>query len=132
MTSDAVQVGVAVAATAVALAVAARARSRERTAAVQASLDLTGFDGRVLLFTAPGCRRCGRVRAMLDAAGIRFAEHSFEHDAERLHAAGVTAVPLLVGRDAAGREVDRIAGQVRPRSLRRFRRRVGDAQITSV
>lgn len=123
--SDPARVVAAVAATAVAGTVVLAARVRDRRSAASAPLDLSGFPGRLVLFTDAGCRRCDQARAVLVAAGADFAEAAFDREPERLRAAGITAVPLLVGRDASGAEVGRIAGRLGRRSLDRLLARMG-------
>ncbi len=120
MRDTAVRIVVAAAATAVGLAVALRARAVERRSAAAAPLDLTGFPGRLVLFTDAGCRRCDQAKAVLTAAGAEFTEAAFDREPERLRAAGITAVPLLVGRDPSGAEVGRVAGRLGRRSLDRL------------
>jgi len=125
MSDGPLRIAVAAAITGVAVGVALRARVIERRRAAAAPLDLTGFRGRLLLFTDAGCRRCDQARAVLVEAGVEFVEAAFDREPDRLRAAGVTSVPLLVGRDAAGREVGRIAGRVGGRSLARLLARLG-------
>jgi len=120
-----VKVVAAAGAAVVALGVAGIARARERRSAAAAPLDLAGFSGRLLFFSDAGCRRCDQARAVLTAAGVPFTEAAFDREPERLRAAGVTAVPLLVGRDPAGGEVGRIAGRLGRRSLARLVARMG-------
>ena len=122
---DTARIVAAVAATAVAGAVVLAARATDRRSAAVAPLDLSGFPGRLVLFTDAGCRRCDQAKAVLVAAGAEFTEAAFDREPERLHAAGITAVPLLVGRDAAGAEVGRIAGRLGRRSLGRLLVRMG-------
>lgn len=119
MPDPAVRVAVAAAAAGAALAVAGWARAAQRRAAAAAPLDLSGFPGRLILFTDAGCRRCDQARAMLSAAGVSFVEAAFDLEPDRVRAAGVTAVPLLVGRDTAGSEVARVAGRLGRRALKR-------------
>lgn len=114
------RIALAVGATALALGVALQARAAERRKAASGPLDLTGVGGRLVLFTATGCRRCGRARAALIDAGAEFVEVEFDQDPDRVRAVGVTAVPLLVGRDASGAEVGRIAGRIGRRALARL------------
>ena len=121
----AVRIAVAVAAAGVAIGVALQARASERHEAAAAPLDLTGFDGRLLLFTDAGCHRCDRAREVLVAARVAFEEAAFDRQPERLRAAGITAVPLLVGRNSAGEEVGRVAGRLGSRSLARLLARMG-------
>lgn len=125
MRDVAVRLLVAAAATAGALLVALWARVRRRRAAAAAPLDLSGFPGRLVLFTDAGCRRCDGARAVLAAAGADFTEAAFDLEPERVRAAGVTAVPLLVGRNSAGAEVGRIAGRLDRRALDRLLARMG-------
>lgn len=120
-----VKVMVAVGTAAVGLGVAGAARVRERRRAASAPLDLAGFSGGLLFFSDAGCRRCDQARAILEGSGVTFTEAAFDREPERLRAAGVTAVPLLVGRSADGREVGRIAGKLDRRSLARLVSRMG-------
>jgi glutaredoxin len=110
----------ALGATALALGVALSARAAERRRAAAGPLDLSGIEGRLVLFTAAGCRRCAQARAALADAGVEFVEVAFDQDPDRVQAVGVTAVPLLVGRDSTGAEVGRIAGRIGRRSLARL------------
>lgn len=110
----------ALGATAIALGVALSARAAERRRAAAGPLDLSGIAGRLILFTAAGCRRCAQARAALAGAGVEFVEVAFDRDPDRVQAVGVTAVPLLVGRDSTGAEVGRIAGRIGRRSLARL------------
>ena len=107
-------VGVAGAGLAVAL-LAPRwsARRAERT-----PLDLSGIDGRLVLFTSRACRRCDAVRDLVSETGVGFTEVCYEDDEARFTAVGVGAVPLLVARDERGAVVGRLAGAAKPRRLR--------------
>ena len=120
MSSASMRIILAVGLAGAAVAVALSARVLERRRAAVAPLDLTGFEGRLLLITSADCRSCEQARALLNKAESEFVEVTFEHDGDRLRAAGVKAVPLLVGRDINGREVGRIAGKIGRRSLARL------------
>jgi len=109
-------VAVVVAALAVALLVPRlTARRAER-----APLDLSGVAGRLVLLSAAGCGRCGDLRGRLEALGADVTELRYEDDPERFRATGAAAVPVLVARDAAGREVARAAGRIGAGRLRRL------------
>jgi hypothetical protein len=82
-------------------------------------LDLSGVEGRILLFTDRRCTRCGTVRDMLAASGEEFEEIRFDDDPGLWAQIGVEAVPLLVVRDAAGRVTGKIAGVPRRARLQR-------------
>ncbi len=125
MSDIGVRVAVAVFAAGAALAVAGWARAGERRSAASAPLDLSGFSGRLILFSDAGCRRCDQARAVLIDAGVSFEEAAYDREPDRVRSAGVTAVPLLVGRDAAGGEVGRVAGRLGPRALHRLVSRMG-------
>lgn len=86
--------------------------------AERAPLDLSGIDGRVVLFTSRACRRCDAVRDLVSGTGVGFTEVCYEDDEARFAAAGVGAVPLLVARDEQGVAVGRLAGAARPRRLK--------------
>jgi glutaredoxin len=120
MSESFARIALAVGATALAFGVALQARAAERRRAAAGPLDLTGIGGRLVLFTAAGCRRCGQARAALTEAGAEFVDVEFDQDPDRVRAVGVTAVPLLVARDASGAEVARIAGRVGRRALARL------------
>jgi predicted DsbA family dithiol-disulfide isomerase len=96
----------------VALAVAWWARRRDRRGAIRARLDLTGIEGRVVFFSDATCARCDVVRARLEAIGVPFTEIGYDRDPEVHRQVGVTAVPLVVVRDATGAEERRFAGVV--------------------
>jgi glutaredoxin len=116
---EAVARGLLVAAAAgVALAVALLAPRWSARRAERAPLDLSGIDGRVVLFTSRACRRCDAVRDLVSGSGVEFTEVCYEDDGARFAAAGVGAVPLLVARDERGTVAGCLAGAVRPRRLR--------------
>jgi hypothetical protein len=125
MSDGAVRALAAVTAAGAALGVGMRARLIERRNAAAAPLDLDGFPGRLLFFTDAGCRRCDQARSLLVTAGVSFVETAFDREPDRLRTAGITAVPLLVGRDGDGHEVGRIAGRLGRRSLNRLLIRMG-------
>ncbi len=120
MSDATLRIAAAAVVTGAVVGVALRARVIERRRAAAAPLDLAGFPGRLLFFSDAGCRRCDQARVVLEEAGVEFVEAAFDREPARLRAAGVTAVPLLVGRDGAGREVGRIAGRIGRRSLARL------------
>jgi len=120
MSSASLRIVLAVGLTGVAVAVALSARVRERRRAALAPLDLAAFEGRLVLITSADCRTCEQAKQTLGEAEVDFVEVTFEHEGERLRTAGVTAVPLFIGRDAAGNEVGRIAGKIGRRSLARL------------
>ena len=124
MSDASLRIALAVGLAGVAVAVALYARVLERRRAAIAPLELGDFAGRLVLITSAGCRTCDQARTTLNEAGVEFVESTFEREGERLKAAGVTAVPLLVGRNAAGDEVGRIAGKIGQRSLARLLARV--------
>jgi hypothetical protein len=106
-----------------AAAAAAYAANRLRAArAAAAPVDVSGFEGRILLFTERSCRSCPVVRTMLEEAGAGFEEVRYEDRPEDHRRAGVGAVPLLVARDASGAVIGRIAGRPSKRALRRLLR----------
>lgn len=86
------------------------ARTAERRRAGRAPLDLQGIDGRVVFFSDATCTRCDIVRVHLESLGAEFVEIAYDRDPETHRRVGVTGVPLLVIRDADGREVRRFAG----------------------
>jgi predicted DsbA family dithiol-disulfide isomerase len=96
----------------VALGIAGFTRTRERHRAARSPVDLTGIEGRVVLFSDVACSRCDIVRAHLEGIGAPFTEVAFDADPDAVRRSGVTGVPLVVIRDAAGREVTRFAGVV--------------------
>ena len=116
--------GIAVAALLLAGAGHLHRRKRGRAAAA-IPLDLTGIDGRVLLFSDVACPTCDTARARLETAGAPFREIGYHLDPEAHRRAGVTAVPLIVVRNAAGGEVGRIGGRPVRRTLERLLRRAG-------
>ena len=120
MSDASLRISLAVGLAGVAVAVALSARVLERRRAAVVPLDLGDFAGRLVLITSAGCRSCDQARTTLNEAGVEFVESTFEREGERLKAAGVTAVPLLVGRNTAGEEVGRIAGRISRRALARL------------
>jgi len=108
--------GIAAAAAAAGYA-AGRLRARR---AASAPVDVSGLDGRLLLFTERSCASCTVVRSMLAEAGAGFDEIRYEESPEAHRRSGVTSVPLLVARDAGGVVVARIAGRPSKRALRRL------------
>lgn len=113
--------GVTGAALAVALVVPRWAGRR----AGRSPIDLAGIDGRVVFFSAASCRRCDVVRVRLSDTGARFTEVRFEDDPGRFEAAGVRAVPIVVGRDEHGTEVMRLAGRASSAQVRALVERCG-------
>lgn len=105
----------AVAALAGALGVAWWARTAERRRAGRVSLDLEGIEGRVVFFSDANCTRCDIVRAHLESLDAEYVEIAYDRDPETHRRVGVTGVPVVVIRDADGREVRRFAG-VMPKS----------------
>ena len=101
---------VVVAAIAVAVLVALTAHRRERRRAIRARLDLGGLEGRVIFFSDATCARCDIVRSHLEALAVEFTEIAYDREPEVHRRVGVTGVPLVVVRDAAGTEVRRFAG----------------------
>ena len=120
MSESVARIALAAGATALALGIALQARAAERRRAAAGPLQLDGIAGRLVLFTAAGCRRCEQARTTLTRAGVEFAEMEFDQDPDRVRSIGVAAVPLLVARDAAGAEVGRIAGRIGRRALARL------------
>ncbi|MDX1690550.1 MAG: glutaredoxin domain-containing protein [Acidimicrobiia bacterium] len=91
-------------------------------------VDVSGFSGRVLLFTDEACPSCGAARLALDRIGVDYVEISYAEHPEGLEAAGVESVPLLVVRAADGEEAGRIAGRPGRLRLRRLLARAGVAR----
>jgi glutaredoxin len=127
MSEPVARIALAAGATALALGIALQARAAERRRAAAGPLDLSGIAGRLVLFTAAGCRRCEPARNALTRTGVDFVEVAFDEQPDRVRAIGVAAVPLLVGRDASGAEVGRIAGRIGRRALSRLLSRVGES-----
>jgi hypothetical protein len=108
----------------IAIALLAAFLGYRRSLRTRVDVDVDGFGGRVLFFTERSCAGCDRVRAMLSGVdGV--VEYRHEDDPERLADAGVTAVPVLVMRDATGGIADRIAGVPSVRRLSVGFRRAG-------
>jgi glutaredoxin len=95
------------------------ARMRAAAAASRAPLDLSGLTGSILFFSDAACRRCERVRAMLERWAPSFVEIRHDTDRDAHQRAGVDAVPLVVVRDRHGAVVARFAGVPSARHLRR-------------
>ena len=108
-----------------ALVIAATARDRQRRRAAVAPLDLSGIEGRVVLFTDITCTKCDEARSVLRHRGVEFVEIAYDRDPERFGEVGVEAVPVLVARGPDGGEVGRIAGKVTTRGLVRLLSRMG-------
>lgn len=125
MSDVVVRLLVATAVVAVGLGAAAGARIRDRRRAALAPLDLSAVEGRLLFFTDSGCRRCAVARTRLDDLAVEYQEIAYQHEPDLMRRVGVTGVPLIVARDAAGTEVARIAGPPSRRALRRLLFRAG-------
>jgi len=95
--------------------------TRRRRAGVS-PLELDGLGDGVLFFSDAACVRCDAVRAELDRWGGPYSEHRYDEEPEIHRGAGVIAVPLVVVRDEAGREVARFVGGGSVRRLRRLLR----------
>jgi len=109
----------------VAAAIAWMAWRAERRRAVTSALVIDGIDGRILFFSDAACVRCDEARAVLESVGEPFTEVAYDSEPDRLRAAGVKAVPLVVVRRTDGAEVGRIAGKVSTSRLRRLLRAAG-------
>jgi hypothetical protein len=103
-----------------ALAVALLAPRWSARRAEQMPIDLSGIDGRVVLFSSRSCRRCDAVRDLLVRMGVVHTEVQYEADPARFDEAGVGAVPLVVARDEQGAALCRVAGSASPRRIRRL------------
>jgi glutaredoxin len=125
MSEPALRVLVIAAAALVSVSVVLVFRALERRRVQRAPLDLSGLSRPVTLFTDAGCSRCDQARDMLADAGVEFEEIRFDHHPDIVAEVGVTGVPLVVARAPDGTEIDRIAGRVTRRALRRLLARVG-------
>lgn len=108
-----------------ALAAARLATRRRRAHLERRTIDTTGLEGRVVLFSSSRCPSCDRVRLLLEDAGVTFEEIRFEDRPDAHRAAGVEAVPLLVLRDGGGAVTAQVAGAPTPRRLHRSLRHAG-------
>jgi hypothetical protein len=105
--------------------VAGYARVRDRRRIALAPLTLDGVDGRVIFFSDGACKRCPKVRGVLEESGIEFTEIGFDREPETFNATQAAGVPLVVARRADGSEAGRIAGSLNARSLDRLLTRAG-------
>lgn len=125
MSEPTLRVLVIAAAVLVSLGAALAFRALERRRVERSPLDLSGLSEAITLFTDAGCFRCDQARDMLTDAGAEFEEIRFDHHPDIAAEVGVTGVPLIVARAPDGTEIDRIAGKVTKRTLRRLLARVG-------
>jgi len=84
-------------------------------------VDLTGLGlpPGIVIFTSTECANCKDAIAVVRRSGVAVREVTWELEGRLLERAGVTAVPLTVVLDGAGRVVDQMAGVPRRRRLQR-------------
>ncbi|CAN5315398.1 hypothetical protein BH24ACT7_BH24ACT7_01500 [soil metagenome] len=90
--------------------IAARAIGRRPNAGDPIDLRGLGLPAGLVLFTSTDCTNCATVRTMMEAAGLRPREVTWELEPETMERAGVIVVPLTVVVDGDGVVHDRWAG----------------------
>lgn len=76
-----------------------------------------------VVFTRDQCSNCARVLGLLEELGMKVRHIRIEDEQDVFERLGVTAVPLTVLTDRAGRAVAQFGGVPRSRVLRRAARR---------
>jgi hypothetical protein len=125
MSEPALRAVLVVAALAVVAGAVVVGRWLQRRRAGRLTLDLTGIEGRVILFSDTACARCDAVRDLLTDLGADFIE--IAHGEGRFGEIGVDAVPLVVVRGRDGAVTAQIGGVPGSARLRRALRSGGIA-----